>query len=241
MVETFDFIIVGAGIAGLSTAIQLQKYGGKTLVLMKRDFEDSSTHFAAGGIASSGPWTPNPDLENHVNDTLKAGDGLCREEVVRKILALGPKRIQELIEWNVKFDTLQDGTYALAREGGHSVRRILHSSDLTGKEIHNKLLIKAQSFPNIEFRTFHMAINLIEHKGECVGVYVLDILNDTIYAAQANATILATGGIGKVYLYTSNPDVASGDGIALAWRIGAEITNMEMVQFHPTCLFHPLA
>jgi L-aspartate oxidase len=241
MVETFDFIVIGAGIAGLSTAIQLQKYGGKTLVLLKRDFEDSSTHFAAGGIASSGPWVHDPDLESHIKDTLEAGDGLCREEVVRKILTLGPNRIQDLIDWGVKFDTLQNGDYDLGREGGHSVRRVLHSSDLTGREIHKKLLLKAKSFPNIEFRTSHMAINLIEHKGQCVGVYVLDITNDTIYTAQAKATILATGGIGKVYLYTSNPDVASGDGIALAWRIGAEITNMEMVQFHPTCLYHPLA
>ena len=181
------------------------------------------------------------DAQSIFSRTPKTGDGLCREKVVRKILTLGPDRIQKLIEWGAKFDTLQDGSYDLGIEGGHSVRRILHSSDLTGKEIQQKLLIKAQSLPNIEFRSSHMAVNLIENKGHCVGVYILDIINDKIYAARAKATILATGGIGKVYLYTSNPDIASGDGIALAWRMGAEITNMEMVQFHPTCLYHPLA
>ncbi len=238
MVEKIDFLIIGAGIAGLSTAIALQQYG-HVLILYKQTDKDCNTYYAAGGIACSGPWSQ--EFEGHVQDTLNAGDGLCKESVVREIIEKGSAAVEELINWGVEFDKNQSGELDLGREGGHHTRRVLHSGDLTGHEILKTLLKKAHSSSNITFRGNQVAINLIEKQGECAGVYVLDNESQDIYAISAKAVILATGGIGKVFLYTSNPDVASGDGIAMGWRIGAKIANMEMVQFHPTCLFHPFA
>jgi L-aspartate oxidase len=238
MIEKIDFLIIGAGISGLSTAIELQKFG-KVLLLLKNGYEDSNTFYAAGGIASSGPWSK--DYEGHIQDTLIAGDGLCNKDVVEFVVHHGTEHLQNLIDWGVKFDKKSNGEYDLGQEGGHHTRRVLHTGDLTGSSILEVLIEKARSLPNIEFRTDQVAINLIEKEGKCVGAYVLNNKNQEIYTIQAKATVLATGGCGKVYLYTSNPDVASGDGIAMAWRIGAEICNMEMIQFHPTCLYHPLA
>jgi len=214
MIEKIDFLIIGAGISGLSTAIELQKFG-KVLLLLKKGYEDSNTFYAAGGIASSGPWST--DFEGHIQDTIIAGDGLCKEDVVEFVVRHGTERLQELIDWGVNFDKKSNGDFDLGQEGGHHTRRVLHTGDLTGSSILGVLIEKARSLPNIEFRTDQVAINLIEKKGKCVGAYVLNNKSQEIYTIQAKATILATGGCGKVYLYTSNPDVASGDGIAMAW------------------------
>jgi L-aspartate oxidase len=238
MVETVDFLIIGAGVAGLSAAIPLQEFG-KVLVLMKKGVDDCNTYNAAGGVAASGPWSDN--FEGHVKDTITAGAGLCNEEVIREIVDKGTERIKELMQWGLEFDRNSDGDLDMGMEGGHHSRRVLHTGDLTGRSLLTTLYSKAISLPNVSIRKDQIAINLIEKHGECVGAYVLNNDTQEIYAIQAKATILATGGIGKVYLYTSNPDVASGDGIAMAWRIGAKIANMEMVQFHPTCLYHPYA
>jgi len=236
--EKVDFLIIGSGIAGLSTAIVLQKYG-KVLILAKSDIEDCNTDKAAGGVACV--WSENDSIEKHVQDTLRAGDGLCKENVVRSILAKSKDRINELIEWGINFDKLEDGRYNLAKEGGHSKRRIFHVKDLTGKAILKTLLKKAISYPNIEIRDWTIAINLYGRDYHCFGAYVLDRKKNEIYSIRAKSTIIATGGAGKVYLYTSNPDIASGDGIAMAYRLGAAIANMEFMQFHPTCLYHPFA
>ena len=250
METTTDFLIIGTGIAGLSTAIKLQKYG-KVLLLSKKDLHSCNTYHAAGGVACSGPWSD--DFEGHIKDTLEAGDGLCNKNIVKQIIYMGTERIQELIEWGIHFDLKESGDFDLGMEGGHHTRRVLHTTDLTGKSVLQTLIEKAQSYPNIVFRENQVAINLIKKGNECVGAYILDNRKkipkddeytkhiDKIYPIHAKTTILATGGVGKVYLYTSNPDVASGDGIAMAWRIGAEISNMEFIQFHPTCLYHPLA
>ena len=238
MVQHIDFLILGAGVSGLSAAISLQQYG-KVLILTKKNRHECNTYYAAGGIACSGPWSD--DFEGHIKDTLVAGDGLCDKEVIEYIVKGGQKRIEELIDWGIDFDKTETGEYDMGREGGHHTRRILHNGDLTGRSLLETLLEKAESCPNIEFRTDQIAINLIEKSGECMGAYILNSNTQEIYVIQAKATIIATGGIGKVYLYTSNPDVASGDGIALASRMGAQIANMEFVQFHPTCLYHPLA
>ncbi|MHA1775555.1 MAG: L-aspartate oxidase [Promethearchaeota archaeon] len=238
MAEKIDFLIIGGGISGLSAALELQRYGN-VLIIVKKSIHDSNTFFAAGGIAASGPWSK--DYEGHIKDTLLAGDGLCNEKVVREIIQKGTERVQDLISWGMNFDLKEPGKLDLGREGGHHERRVLHFGDLTGRETLKTLIKQVKKFSNVEIRENQIAVNLIEISGSCVGAYVLN--NDTgeIYVVQAKSTILATGGIGKVYLYTSNPDVASGDGIAMASRIGAEIINMEMVQFHPTCLYHPLA
>jgi L-aspartate oxidase len=238
MIETVDFLIIGAGSSGLSTALQLQKYG-KVMILVKKELTDCNSWLAAGGVAASGPW--NEDFEGHVQDTLEAGDGLCNEEAVRFIVNHSTDRIQDLMDWGLQFDVSETGEFELGQEGGHHTRRILHTTDETGKSILQVLIDQAKMFSNIEIREHQYAINLIEQKGECVGAYVLNNVTQEIYSIQAKATILATGGVGKVYLVTSNPDVATGDGIAMAWRIGATIENMEMIQFHPTCLYHPYA
>jgi L-aspartate oxidase len=238
MIEKVDFLVIGSGIAGLSTAIQLQKYG-KVLILAKKAIDECNTNWAAGGIAASGPWSP--DYEGHIQDTLIAGDGACKEEVVRAIINKGTDRIQDLINWGLNFDVNGVGEFDLGLEGGHQKRRVLHTKDLTGKSILETLIQQAKSLSNIELRAEQVAINLIEVNGQCVGCYVLDNKKHEIYSLHAKATILATGGTGKVFLYTSNPDVATGDGIAMAWRIGATISNMEYIQFHPTCLYHPFA
>lgn len=238
MNEKVDFLIIGTGIAGLSCAIKLQKYG-KVLMISKTELTDCNTDKAAGGIACV--WGDEDSFETHVQDTLIAGDGLCKEDVVRKIVSQGPNRIKELIEWGLDFDKLDDGRYNLAKEGGHSKRRIFHVKDLTGHAVLETLLKKAKSCKNIEIREWTIAINLYGRDNQCFGVYVLDRKRNIIYSISSKATILATGGCGKVYLYTTNPDSCSGDGIAMAYRIGAAIANMEFMQFHPTCLFHPYA
>jgi L-aspartate oxidase len=233
-----DFLIIGAGIAGLRAAIQLQKYG-TVLMLVKRNLPECNTFQAAGGISCV--WSEKDSFEQHKRDTLIAGDGLCKEDVVEEIIKDGPKRIKDLIKWGINFDRKADGTYDLTKEGGHSQRRVLHVRDLTGKAVFETLLKKVLSYPKIEIREQNIAINLYGQDNVCKGVYVLNKKSNEIYSISAKATILATGGCGKVYMYTSNPDVATGDGVAMAYRIGAAISNMEFIQFHPTCLYHPYA
>lgn len=236
-----DFFIIGGGVSGLTLAIKLaeQLPDQEVLLITKEDLKECSTFYAQGGIACV--WDEKDSFEKHIKDTLKAGDGLCNENIVRKVITQAPERINELIEWGVEFTRDDTGNYNLGKEGGHSERRILHVDDLTGQEVEKTLIQKAKSFDNIKIKEKWCAINLYERNLKCFGAYVLNQNSDEIYNISAKATILATGGAGKIYLYTTNPDVASGDGIAMAYRAGASVFNMEFFQFHPTCLYHPYA
>ncbi len=243
-----DFLVIGSGIAGLSFAPKAAHHG-TVKVLTKRERTEANTRYAQGGIASV--WSDDDNFESHIEDTMVAGAWLCDPEVVRITVEEGPKRVQELIETGVKFSRNQEGAYDLGREGGHSKRRILHAGDITGKEIQRALIAAAVAHPNIEILDHHMAINLITSghipghnhtsPNRALGVYVLDENTKQIERHLGRTTVLATGGLGKVYLYTSNPDVATGDGFAMAFNAGVPLGNMEFVQFHPTCLFHPKA
>ena len=233
-----DFLVIGSGIAGLSFALKVAKLG-KVVVVTKKEKVDTATNLAQGGIAAVLDTTDS--FENHINDTLEAGAGLCDEKVVRFVIHNGPDRIAELIHLGVHFIQESDGKLSLAKEGGHSVRRIAHAYDLTGKEIERALIAAVAVNENITLLENHMAVDLITvgfgKNRKCVGAYILDEQGE-VSAFESKATTLCTGGIGKVYLYSSNPDIATGDGVALAHRIGAETSGMEFVQFHPTCLYH---
>ncbi|MEN6331286.1 MAG: FAD-binding protein, partial [Smithella sp.] len=239
-----DFLILGSGIAGLSLAIKAATLGSVALVT-KKEKSESNTNSAQGGIAAVTDKTDS--FAEHINDTLICGAGLCKKEVVEFIVREAPDRIAELIEWGVEFTKVEAPPYLydLGREGGHSHRRILHSKDLTGREIERALHEKVATLPNVCIYENHIGIDLITEKTSsgkpvsCLGAYVLDINNNEIHTYRAKYTILSTGGAGKVYLITTNPDIATGDGIAMAYRAGAKIANMEFIQFHPTCLYHP--
>lgn len=239
-----DYLIIGSGIAGLSLALKIARYG-TVAVVTKKERIDTNTNLAQGGIASVMDATDS--FENHVRDTLEAGDGLCNEEVVRMVVENGPARIKELLEIGVEF-TEEGGELHLGMEGGHSHRRIVHARDLTGAEVERALLKACDKVSNIKFYEHHFAVDLlttsklgIKNDTRCLGAYVLDVKKSEVHTFLARATVLATGGCGKVYRYTTNPDIATGDGVALAYRAGAEIANMEFFQFHPTCLYHPKA
>ena len=237
-----DFLVIGSGVAGLTFAIEAAAHGEVTIVT-KRKRADSNTLWAQGGIASV--MDPSDSVASHVEDTLVAGAGLCHKVVVEICATEGPARMRDLIERGAKFDE-KDGALSLTREGGHSARRIVHSADATGREVERALLAKAAATPNIRFLEHHTAIDLIMLSrfggpDTCAGVYVLDEVGTKVDTFLARTTILASGGAGKVYLYTTNPDTATGDGIAMAHRAGAELANMEFYQFHPTCLYHPRA
>jgi L-aspartate oxidase len=246
----FNYVIVGSGSAGLTFALKAAEQGSVAIVT-KRSRSDSNTAWAQGGIACV--TSDEDSMELHVRDTLVAGDGLCNEEVVRTILKEGPACIAELVSCGMDFDkrTNENGKNELdlGKEGGHSKRRILHARDRTGFEIEQTLIAAVLRHPNITLLENHMAVDLIttEKLGEkngsirCVGLYVFDEKKECVETIRTDVTVLATGGCGKVYLYTTNPDIASGDGIAIAWRAGAAIANMEFMQFHPTCLYHPKA
>jgi len=236
-----DFLVVGGGVSGLSVAIKLSHARPDTRIVLitKDDLKEANTYYAQGGMACV--WDEEDSFEKHIQDTLKAGDGLCDEEVVREILTQVPERIEELIDWGIEFNRNKDGEYDLGREGGHSERRVLHVNDLTGKYVEETLIKKIKQCENVEIKKNWVAINVYARNKKCYGVYVLDQKTSKIHNIAAKATVLATGGAGKIYLYTSNPDVASGDGIAMAYRAGAAISNMEFFQFHPTCLYHPYA
>ncbi|MBI2027104.1 MAG: L-aspartate oxidase [Deltaproteobacteria bacterium] len=232
-----DVLVIGSGIAGLSCAYKLSQSGFKVLVVAKESIRETATHYAQGGIAAA---TDKNDLSSHIQDTLKAGDGLCDRSVVETILNLAPQVIKELIEIGVHFSQ-ENGKYHLTREGGHSSRRVFHYEDVTGLEIQRALTLHIKLHPSVEIWENHMAIDLIVQNNQCRGAYVLDIKTSEVKTIEAKACVLATGGAGKVYLFTSNPDMATGDGVAMAARRGAIIKNMEFFQFHPTCLYNPKA
>lgn len=241
--ESSDFLVIGSGIAGLIYALDVAEEGLVT-ILCKSDPSEGSTRYAQGGIASV--ISPLDSFESHIQDTLEAGAGLCHEQRVRTLVTEGPERIAQLVKLGTKFDRDTSSEFELGQEGGHSVRRILHAGDATGAEIQRAIYEKSANHPNIKILPFHCAIDFVmgetdDGKPEVLGCYALDSQSGVVSAFAARATMLATGGAGKVYLYTSNPDVASGDGIAMAYRAGARIANMEFFQFHPTCLFHPRA
>ena len=247
--KTFDYVVVGSGIAGLTFALKAADKGSVAIVT-KKSRADSNTAWAQGGIACV--TSSEDSIALHVRDTLIAGDGLCNEEVVRSIVSEGPERIAELIALGMNFDerTTPEGGREpdLGREGGHSKRRILHSKDTTGFEIEKTLLAAVAAHPNITVLENHMAVDLITTgklgyamQDSCVGLYVFNDSTGEVETLRTDVTILATGGCGRVYLYTTNPDIATGDGVAMAWRAGATISDMEFMQFHPTCLYHPKA
>ncbi|MBC7792092.1 MAG: L-aspartate oxidase [Clostridia bacterium] len=236
MVFDVDFLIVGSGLAGLNAALRLAEHG-RVVVVTKRGIGDSNTAWAQGGIASV--MGSDDTIEQHVQDTLVAGAGLCNEAAVRSIVGEGPHAIERLVQLGVSFDVKGDG-FDLTREGGHSQRRVLHARDVTGREIARAVELEARANSSITLLADHICIDLITHE-RCLGAYVLDSISGEVHTVRAKSTLLATGGAGKVYLYTSNPDVATGDGVAMAYRAGAAIANMEFFQFHPTCLYHPRA
>jgi len=250
-IRQHDFLVLGSGIAGLFFALKVAERG-RVAIVTKKNRAESNTNYAQGGIASV--TSREDSFELHVQDTLKAGAGLCNEAVVRTIVEEGPARIQELIDLGMRFTEREipftNGAKELdlGKEGGHSKRRILHARDMTGREIEHALLRAAERHPTIEVFEDHIAIDLITSQklgyvkeNRCLGAYVLNKRTGEVETFASPATLLATGGCGKVYLYTTNPDIATGDGVAMAYRAGAAIANMEFIQFHPTCLYHPKA
>ena len=240
-----DYFVVGSGMSGLMSALHLAPVG-RTVLVTKQRLEDCNTNFAQGGICCVAD--PADSFEEHVRDTQIAGAGLCDEAVVRKIVSEAPAGIRDLIDCGVRFAKKEDGKWDLGREGGHSMRRIFHAGDITGQKCEAAMVRTVKRHPEIEVHENTIVIDLIITKrigvkgpNRCIGAYVLDRETEEIYAIRSPNTILATGGCGKVYLYTCNPDVATGDGVALAWRAGAKVENMEFIQFHPTCLYHPQA
>ncbi|MDX2227421.1 MAG: L-aspartate oxidase [Verrucomicrobiae bacterium] len=254
MQRNFDYLVIGSGIAGLSFALKAAAHG-RVAIVTKKNRAESNTNYAQGGIAVV---ASNEDsVEAHVRDTLEAGAGLCRESVVRTIVGEGPAAVQELIDLGMKFSErtvpeeraktrLRGVKYDLGREGGHSKRRILHSGDITGRQIESALLAAIASHANITVFENHYTIDLITtqklgyvEENRCLGAYVFDQAHNQIVTFCAKITLMATGGCGRVYLYTTNPTIATGDGVAMAARAGATVANMEFIQFHPTCLYHP--
>lgn len=245
-----DVLVVGSGIAGLSLALKLADRGRTVMIVTKKDRAESNTNYAQGGIASV--WEAGDEVELHVQDTLTAGDGLCDEAVVRAIVEDGPARVRELAELGVAFSQLEDGRISLGQEGGHSRRRILHVADLTGRAIEQALLHGVASHPGITVREHLAAVDLItaaklrrqgwpgedgDAADRVVGLYALDVEAGGVETLAAPVVVLATGGAGQVYPFTTNPDIATGDGIAMAFRAGVPVSNLEFVQFHPTALY----
>ena len=243
-----DVLIIGGGAAGLSLALRLAPLAKIAVITKERDSE-GSTYYAQGGI--SAVLRQDDSFESHIADTMNAGVGLCDEAAVRFTVEHGPENIQWLAELGVPFTTDQHRngtkTYHLTREGGHSHRRVIHAADATGKALETTLLNHAKHEKNIQIFSHHISVDLITGKklgldhNRCIGAYVLNKRTGHVETFQARYVILATGGASKVYLYTSNPDTATGDGIAMAWRAGCRVANMEFMQFHPTCLYHPEA
>lgn len=255
-----DYFIIGSGVAGLMSALHLAGHG-RVLIATKKKRADSNTNFAQGGIACV--MKSDDSITEHVRDTVEAGAGLCNEKIVREILSAGPAGISELEKFGIDFterDEDEGGGYDLGKEGGHSKRRVLHFGDTTGRRVEEVLLDRVQAEKSVSVMEHWMAIDVItecwienrtaleasgpvklREEDRCVGAYVLDRRSGEILAVRAPYVILATGGGGKVYLYTSNPDIATGDGVAMGWRAGLTIENMEFIQFHPTCLYHSKA
>ncbi len=241
----FDVVVVGSGIAGLSFALKTAKLGRKVAIITKKERSDTNTNHAQGGIASVTSSADN--FESHVRDTLIAGDGLCDENAVREIVRSAPAQIRDLISEGVEFTREADGSPALGREGGHSERRILHVKDYTGRAIEEALLKAVAAEKNIVVFEHHFAVDLItrskartllgSESDGIAGLYVFDVKKSRVETVRARAVMLATGGTGCVYLYTTNPSIATGDGIAMAYRAGAEVANLEFIQFHPTAMY----
>lgn len=240
-----DFLIIGSGLAGLAFALKAAELG-KVTIITKESAPAANTTWAQGGIAAV--MADDDSFDSHIHDTLRAGAGLCKSDTVQNYVEQAPERIKDLTDWGVHFD-FKNGTQEidLTREGGHSSRRILHFEDHTGSEIHRALLGKCQNHPNILIKEQHFAVDLILNKqvdpseigpNKCIGAYVLNKISGHVSIELAKSTILSTGGAGKVYLYTTNWSGATGDGIAMAYRAGARIANLEFMQFHPTCLYH---
>ena len=248
-----DFLVIGSGIAGLSFALKVAEYG-RVAIVTKKGAMETSTNYAQGGIASVFGQYDSFDL--HIRDTLEAGDGLCKKHVVEMVIESGPERVRELMNWGVTFtqDSVGNLELDLGLEGGHSQKRIVHAGDFTGHAIEQALVDRTRKHEHIDIFENHVAVDLITystrmkrgvvtaaHEDVCCGAYVLDTKTNEVHTFNARITVVATGGAGKVYLYTSNPDIATGDGIAMAYRAGALVANLEFVQFHPTCLYHPAA
>jgi L-aspartate oxidase len=245
----YDFLVIGSGLAGLSTALHLAK-NGSVAVVSKRDIQESNTKYAQGGVACV--LDHSDSFEEHVTDTMKAGGDLCKEEIVRKIVEKGPEAIHELIDMGAKFTTRGEmgdekhkNDYDLGREGGHTRRRVLHAGDITGEEIENTLVEACKQEKNITIFEYHIAVDLITSKrlgwigkDTTLGAYVLDEINSKVKTFITRATVVATGGASKVYLYSSNPDVSCGGGVAMCYRAHVPIANMEFYQFHPTILYN---
>lgn len=234
-----DYLVIGSGIAGLSFALRAVK-NGKVTIITKKEEVDCATNLAQGGIAAV--LSDDDSFDLHIQDTLISGDGLCDKDIVRCVVEEGPARIRELIDMGVQFIKQKGGKQELdlGKEGGHSRRRVAHSYDLTGKEIERALLAEVKQQSGIQVLENCQCIDLItvgkESAKKCIGAYVL--LEQEVQEIRSKVTVLCTGGVGKVYLYTTNPDIATGDGVAMAYRAGAKIANMEFIQFHPTCLYH---
>ncbi|MEO7215010.1 L-aspartate oxidase [Mucilaginibacter sp.] len=249
MTRTVDFLVVGSGIAGLSFALKAAKHG-KVLIVTKANEDESNTKYAQGGVAVVVDKKED-SFEKHINDTLIAGDGLCDKEVVEAVVKEGPERINEIIEYGTNFDRTNEGNYDLAKEGGHSEFRVLHYKDITGFEIERSLLEEIHREPNIEILTHYFAVDLItqHHLGEmvtkssdnitCYGIYAFNTENNNVEKILSKVTVMASGGAGHIYSVTTNPTIATGDGVAMVYRAKGKVRNMEFIQFHPTALYNP--
>ena len=248
MKKKTDFLVIGSGIAGLTFALKAVKYG-KVTIVTKANLEETNTRYAQGGIAAV--FSEPDNFEKHISDTLIAGGGICNEDIVRMVVQEAPDRIKDLIDMGVSFDKKEDGTYDLAKEGGHTEYRILHHKDKTGESIQKSLMERVRNETNIEILEHHFAIEILtqHHLGEvvkrnypdikCFGAYVADLVNQNVITLLSKVTVVATGGIGNVYLTTTNPEIATGDGVAMVYRAKGTIENMEFIQFHPTSLYDP--
>ncbi|MCK4638865.1 MAG: FAD-dependent oxidoreductase, partial [Bacteroidales bacterium] len=249
MRKKVDFLVIGSGIAGLSYALKVADYG-KVCIVTKSNTEETATKYAQGGIAAV-MYTPDT-YEKHIRDTITAGDKLCKREIVEIAITESTDRVKELIEWGTNFDKKESGRYDLAKEGGHSEYRVLHHKDNTGLEIERALINQAKKHPNIEILENHFTIDIITQHHlsievnknseniNCFGAYVLNPTSKKIDTILSKLTLIATGGAGNVYSTTTNPNIATGDGIAMVYRAKGKIENMEFVQFHPTSLYNPL-
>ncbi|MHA2250080.1 MAG: L-aspartate oxidase [Candidatus Kariarchaeaceae archaeon] len=234
---TSDILVIGSGLSGLLFALNIEKNSKYTVnVVTKNEVGEANTKYAQGGVAAV--LSQEDTVDEHVLDTLTAGDGLCRKQVVNQFIEDGPQAIQELIDIGVDFNRDESNNLALGREGGHSNRRVAHVNDTTGLAIQNAIMRKIKSSSGIKVYPYHSAIDLVHIRDKIAGAYVLDIENQMVKNFDAKITVLASGGAGKVFLYTSNPNISSGDGIAMAYRAGARIANMEFIQFHPTIYYN---